>query len=109
VPVNGGTASLERHTPWTLAGLFGLGLLGLIAGRKRFSSYMALICLALMLAGISMGIAACTNAGYSTPPPAPKVTTPTGTYNVQIITYDPQTLQQNSLSTPLFTLPVTVQ
>jgi hypothetical protein len=110
VPVNGGgMASLERHAPWALAGMFGLGLLGLIAGRKRFSSYMALICLALMLAGVSMGIAACTNAGYSTPPPPPVSPTPLGTYNVQIITYDPQTTKQNSLSTPLFTLPFTVQ
>jgi len=110
VPVNGGgMASLERHAPWALAGMFGLGLLGLIAGRKRFSSYMALICLALMLAGVSMGIAACTNAGYSNPPKLPVTPTPTGTYNVQIITYDPQTTKQNSLSTPLFTLPFTVQ
>ena len=110
VPVNGGAmASVERHAPWALAGMFGLGLLGLIAGRKRFSSYMALICMALMLAGVSMGIAACTNAGYSTPLKAPVTLTPPGTYNVQIITYDPTTLKQNSLSTPLFTLPFTVQ
>jgi hypothetical protein len=62
-----------------------------------------------MLSGVFMSITSCTNAGYSTPPPAPKVTTPPGTYNVQIITYDPQGLQQNSLTTPVFTLPVTVQ
>lgn len=109
VPVSGGTASLGHQAPWALAGLFGLGLVGLIAGRKKMNSYLALICLALMLSGITMGIAACTNAGYSNPPKAPVVHTPTGTYNVQIISYDPTTQKQNSLSTPLFTLPFTVQ
>jgi hypothetical protein len=63
----------------------------------------------MMLSGLLMGITACTNAGYSTPPPAPKVTTPSGTYNVQIITYDPEALKQNSLTTPMFTLPLNVQ
>lgn len=110
VAVNGGTtASIARQSPWALAGLFGLGLVGLIAGRKRFYRSMALICVAMMLSGLFMGITACTNAGYSTPPPAPKVTTPAGTYNVQIITYDPEALIQNSLTTPMFTLPVSVQ
>jgi hypothetical protein len=52
---------------------------------------------------------ACTNAGYSTPPPAPNVKTPQGTYNVQIVTYDPEALQQTSLTAPMFTLPVSVQ
>jgi len=110
VAVNGGTAaSIARQSPWALAGLFGLGLVGLIAGRKRFYRSMAVICVAMMLSGLFMGITACTNAGYSTPPPAPKVKTPSGTYNVQIITYDPQALIQNSLTTPMFTLPVSVQ
>ena len=63
----------------------------------------------MMLSGLFMGLTACTNAGYSTPPPAPKVATPAGTYNVQIITYDPEALIQNSLTNPMFTLPVTVQ
>lgn len=109
IPLNGGTASLARQEPWSLAGLFGLGLLGLIAGRKRLSRYMAVICVAIMLSGLFVGITACTNAGYSTPPPAPKVTTPSGTYNVQIITYYENSLTQSSLSNPVFTLPVTVQ
>jgi sugar lactone lactonase YvrE len=110
VAVNGGTtASIERQSPWALAGMFGLGLVGLIAGRKKFYRSMAVICIAMMLSGLFMGITACTNAGYSTPPPAPKVKTPSGTYNVQIITYDPQALIQNSLTTPMFTLPVSVQ
>lgn len=110
VAVNGGTtASIARQSPWALAGMFGLGLVGLIAGRRKFYRSMAVICFAIMLSGLFMGITACTNAGYSTPPPAPKVTTPSGTYNVQIITYDPEALIQNSLTTPMFTLPVSVQ
>jgi hypothetical protein len=110
VAVNGGTtASIANQPPWALAGLFGLGLAGLIAGRRKFYRWMAVICVAMMLSGLLMGISACTNAGYSTPPPAPNVTTPAGTYNVQIITYDPEALIQNSLKTPMFTLPVNVQ
>jgi len=110
VAVNGGTsASVVSQSPWALAGLFGLGLVGLITGRKKLYRSMAVICIAMMLSGLFMGITACTNAGYSTPPPAPKVTTPNGTYNVQIITYDPEALIQNSLTTPMFTLPVNVQ
>jgi hypothetical protein len=62
-----------------------------------------------MLGGALMGLSACTNAGYSTPPPAPKVTTPPGTYQVQIITVNPQTGQQNSLTSPQFILTATVQ
>jgi hypothetical protein len=109
VPVNGGSASIERKVPWVLAVFFGFGTLGLFAGRRRFNRYLALICMALMFSGLFMGISACTNAGYSTPPPAPKVTTPAGTYNVQIITYNQGSLQQSSLTTPMFTLPITVQ
>ncbi|HVN93628.1 MAG TPA: Ig-like domain repeat protein [Terracidiphilus sp.] len=110
VAVNGGTsAALVRPSPWALAGMFGLGLFGLIAGRKKLYRSMAVICVGMMLLGLVMGMSACTNAGYSTPPPAPKVATPAGSYNVQIITYDPEALVQNSLTTPMFTLPVSVQ
>jgi hypothetical protein len=110
VPVNGGaTASLGRHTPWAVAGLFGLGLVGLIAGRKRFSSYLTLICFALMFSGVALGVSACTNAGYSTPPKEPNTPTPPGNYNVQIVTYDPLTGLQNSVTNPEFTLPLSVQ
>ncbi len=108
VPVNSGSASIARKAQWALAGLFGLGLLGLIAGRKRLNRYLAMICLAMMLSGGFMAVTSCTNAGYSTPPAAPKVITPANTYNVQIITYNPGTMQQNSLTAPVFTLPVQV-
>ncbi len=110
VPVNGATSgSVARPAPWSLAGIFGLGLLGLIAGRRRFNRYLTIICMGLMLSGAFMSITACTNAGYSTPPPAPHVTTPSGTYQVQIITVNPQTGLQNSLTTPLFALATTVK
>ncbi|MGA2570803.1 MAG: Ig-like domain repeat protein [Terracidiphilus sp.] len=110
VAVNGGSsASILQQSPWTLAGLFGLGLAGVIAGRKKLNRYMAVLCIVMVLSGMLMGLVACTNAGYSTPPPAPKVATPAGTYNVQIITYDPEALTQSSLSNPMFTLPISVQ
>jgi Bacterial Ig-like domain (group 3) len=110
VPVNGGTSSsIVRQSSWTMACLFGLGLMGIIAGRKKVKRHLNLICLAVMISGVFMGITACTNAGYSTPPPAPTVKTPAGTYAVQIITVNPQTGLQNSLTTPLFVLSTTVQ
>jgi hypothetical protein len=111
VPVNGGatTSSVARQSPWMLAGLFGLGLFGVIAGRKKLYRHMAVMCVAIMITGLLMGLTSCTNAGYSTPPPAPKVTTPSGTYNVQIITYNQNSLVQSSLTTPMFTLPISVQ
>jgi sugar lactone lactonase YvrE len=110
VAVNGGSsASIARQSPWTLAGLFGLGLAGLIAGRKRLYRSMAVICIAIMLSGFLVGITACTNAGYSTPPPPPAAATPAGSYDVQIVTYNPTNLTQNSLTAPMFTLPLSVQ
>lgn len=109
VPVNGSTSSIAGPAGWSLAAFFGLGLAGLIAGRRRFHRYLMLACLGLMLSGAFLGITACTNAGYSTPPPAPKVATPAGTYAIQIITVNPANGQQNSLTTPLFTLQATVQ
>jgi hypothetical protein len=109
VPVNGATSSYTaRPVPWSLAGIFGLGLAGLIAGRKRWNRYLTGVGIAVMLSGMIMSVTACTNAGYSTTPPAPKVTTPAGTYQVQIITVNAVTGIQNSLTTPLFTLPTTV-
>jgi hypothetical protein len=110
VPVNvTNTSALAKPMRWSLAGVFGLGMLGLLAGRRRCNRYVATVCLTLMLAGGALSITACTNAGYSTPPVAPKVKTPAGTYNVQIVTLDEQTNEQTSLTSPVFTLPVTVQ
>jgi len=111
VPVNVTTSSTlaTKSMRWSLAGLFGFGMLGLLVGRKRWNRYITMAFLSLMLAGGAMSMTACTNAGYSTPPSAPKVTTPSGTYNVQIITLDGGTNEQTSLTSPAFTLPVTVQ
>lgn len=111
VPVNGATSSIQKPMPWSLAGIFGVGLLGLVLGRKRLNRYLTFVCLGMMLSGAFMGITSCTNAGYSTPPPAPKVTTPSGSFNVQIITVNPANGQQNSLTSPnpVFILPTTVQ
>jgi sugar lactone lactonase YvrE len=110
VPVNGVTSSIARQVPpWSLAGFFGLGLLGLIAGRKRLNRYLTMACLGVVFLGASVGITSCTNAGYSKPLPAPVVVTPAGTYQVQIITVNPQNGQQNSLTTPVFTLTTTVK
>lgn len=109
IPTNGGSSAIQRKVQWVLAGLFGFGLMGLIAGRKRLNRYLSLVCLVLMFSGLFAGMTSCTNANYSTPPPAPKVTTPSGTYNVQIITFNQNSLTQSSLSSPMFTLPITVQ
>jgi hypothetical protein len=119
VPVNGPTsgssavaknASKNASTPMrlTMAGIFGLGLIGLIAGRKRFHRHLNMLCMAILLAGALGGISACTNIGYSNPPPPINVVTPAGTYNVQIITVNPKDGTQNSLTAPVFTLPVTI-
>jgi len=67
------------------------------------------MCVALMFSGVFMGLASCTNAGYSTPPKIPPVVTPGGTYNIQVITYNNVTGQQNSVTVPLFVIPTTVQ
>ena len=108
VPVNGGTtSSAARMQPWALAGFFGLGLMGIFVGRRRVNRYLSVFGFAVLLSGGFMGLTSCTNAGYSTPLPAPKVTTPAGTYNVQIITTDSTGLQ-NSLASPVFVLPTTV-
>jgi hypothetical protein len=103
------TNILAQRAPWSLAGLFGLGLIGVITGRKRMKRYLALMCVAIMFSGVFMGLASCTNAGYSTPPKIPPVVTPGGTYNIQVITYNNVTGQQNSVTVPLFVIPTTVQ
>jgi sugar lactone lactonase YvrE len=108
VPVNGGVTSAlkSKPVPWTLAGIFGFGLIGLAFGRKtRFNGRaLTIICLLLLFAGAFLGVTACTNSGYTHTPPRPVVTTPAGTSNVAITT----TLNGQIVSLP-FTLPVTVQ
>ncbi len=90
------------------AGLFGLGLLGFgFRKRVRFGRQaLGLFSMAMMLASVSAGISGCTNAGYTTTPPAPHVITPAGTYNVRLFATDPH---DGSVKTLPFTLPVTVK
>ncbi|MFZ1085619.1 MAG: Ig-like domain repeat protein [Terracidiphilus sp.] len=107
VPVNGGVYAYVQPRPasWTLAGLFGFGLIGLVIGRKsRFNGrVLTAFCLILLLAGVSGGVTACTNNGYTHTPPAPVVTTPAGTYPV-VVTFS----QYGTVHSLPFTLNVTV-
>jgi len=97
-----------RGSPLLLAGVFGLGLLGLALRRRTiFNRYLLnLLCLVLFFAGTVMGIASCTNSSYSNPPKVPTYTTPSGTYNVSIIVTNSSSGTVESLP---FTLGVTIQ
>jgi hypothetical protein len=105
IPVNE-TVAANGSSPIVFAGMFGLGLLGLALRRRgKFNrTALTLICVALF-AGTGIGLGGCTNSGYTTTPPAPHVTTPAGTYNISIYTFDLVTNQTSSLP---FTLTVTV-
>ncbi|HEX4154030.1 MAG TPA: hypothetical protein VHY48_00320 [Acidobacteriaceae bacterium] len=92
VPVNVGqtTGGGTKGAPIFFAGAFGLGLLGLaLRQRRKFRSALGTMCLLLVFCGAVTGFIGCTNSGYTKTPPAPKVTTPAGTYNVQVIGTDP--------------------
>jgi hypothetical protein len=110
LPVNEtATAALHKQrSPFAFAGLFGLGLLGLaFRQRSQFKrSALSLLCLMLVFAGAAMGLSGCTNSGFTHTPPAPNVTTPTGTYNVMITGTDVGT---NQITTLPFTITYTVQ
>ena len=106
LPVNVG--ALRRETsPIVFAGLFGLGLLGLRFRKKAkaYGSLLSMVCLAL-LAGSLCGLNGCTNSSYTQTPPAPHVTTPSGTYNVRIYAID---LTSGKVSSLPFTLSLTIQ
>jgi hypothetical protein len=92
----------------SLAGLFGVGLFGLLRARKRGfrAGLFGILCLAILLPVAMIGVSSCNNSGYTQTPPAPHVTTPSGTYTVSIIAIDPQT--QKTVSLP-FTMSVTVK
>jgi len=107
LPVNVG-AVRTGPSPFAFAGLFGLGLLGL-AFRRRATLHrgaLTIACLMLLLAGTVMGVSGCTNAGYTTTPPAPHVVTPSGTYNIRVYATDPV---DGTVKTLPFTLPVTIK
>jgi hypothetical protein len=114
VPVNVlATASNTQRpqhvrSPLALAGVFGLGLLGLALRRRAiFNRYLLnLVCLVLFFAGTLMGITSCTNDSYSGSISVPKYVTPSGTYNISVQVTNIQTGALESLP---FTLTVTVQ
>jgi hypothetical protein len=107
LPVNVGAVH-QPNSPIAFATLFGLGLLGFgLRKRLRFGRQaIGLLSCALLLAGLGMGISGCTNAGYTTTPPAPHVVTPSGTYNVRLYATDPH---DGTVKTLPFTIPVTVK
>jgi hypothetical protein len=106
IPVNVGSLTTDS-SPFALAGVFGLGLLGLGLRKRKLISrgLFHVVCLTLLLAGTVMGFTGCTNSGYTHTPPAPHYVTPGGTYKVSIIVTDESSGQQYSLP---FTLPVTI-
>lgn len=106
-PVNeNNAASLSTASPWTLAGIFGFGLLGLTFRKKSKAIGRAFMIVGLMLltAGAIFGVTACSNSGYTHTPPAPHVVTPSGTYQVGVVV----TENGEVVSLP-FTLTTTVQ
>ncbi|MGB6133435.1 MAG: Ig-like domain repeat protein [Acidobacteriaceae bacterium] len=107
VPVNVGSLR-EQASPFALAGVFGLGLLGLGLRKRRLigKGMFHIVCLTLLLAGSIAGFTGCTNSGYTHTPPAPHDVTPSGTYNVSIIVTDEASGQQYSVP---FTLGLTMK
>ena len=113
VPVNvtpTATAGLSgSRSTASLAGLFGLGCVGLAFRRRvrRTGFSIALTCLGLLMVSLGTGVlSGCTNGSYTQTPPAPHVVSPKGSYNVSFTATDAGTGQVVSLP---YTLPVTVQ
>jgi sugar lactone lactonase YvrE len=114
IPVNipASASNTQRSQPFRsqleLAGIFGLGLLGLALRRRAiFNRYLLnLVCLALFFAGTVMGITSCTNSGYTKTPTVPVYTTPSGAYKITVQVTNTATGVVESLP---FTLGVTIQ
>lgn len=114
----GDVASLDRHsTGTTFAAMFGLGLLGLVFGKKRSlrARALTLVCL-LLVTSVIAGVTGCSTTQLGTTTGTP---TPAGTYTVtvtakqvgsQTITQTPGIVygNQNQMSLP-FTMQVTIQ
>jgi hypothetical protein len=96
-----------QPSPFALAGVFGLGLLGLGLRKRRLISrgLFNVVCLTLLLSGAVVGFTGCTNSGYTHTPPAPHYVTPAGAYKISIVVTDEASGQQYSLP---FALPVTI-
>jgi hypothetical protein len=114
IPVNIPVTASNTHrpqpfgSPLSLAGIFGLGLLGLTLRRRAIfnRNLLNLICLVLSFAGAVMGLTICTNSNYTHTPVVPVYTTLSGTYNISIQVTDTATGVVESLP---FTLGVTIQ
>ncbi len=110
VPVNAGAGSAANRSgsPWLFASMFGIGLVGLIVGKKtKYSGrVLMMICVILLITGAVAGLSACANAGYTKTPDAPHVVTPSGAYNVTIIALDMNTRANVAVAN---TFPVTVK
>jgi hypothetical protein len=108
VPVNV-TSARSEPSQIVFAALFGLGSLGLLFRRRdKFRrSALGMACWMVVFAGTLIGFTGCTNSGYTKTPLAPKVTTPSGTYNVSIIGTD--ATKGGATTTLPFTISVTVK
>jgi hypothetical protein len=110
IPPTASNTQRPQHvrSPLALAGIFGLGLLGLALRRRAiFNRYLLnLVCLVLFFAGTVMAITSCTNDGYTQSIKVPTYTTPSGTYNISIQVTN---LQTGALESLPFTLEVTIQ
>jgi hypothetical protein len=90
VPVNVGAIPKNARPGsgfWFAAGTFALGIVGIGFGRKARCNrrVLMMICSVLILSGAVAGMSACGGSGYTKTPPAPHVTTPSGTTTVSIV------------------------
>lgn len=112
VAVNVANAKPAPRTPlWAFGGMFAVGLVGLVFGKKTKydGRVLTVLCLALLITAAVAGTAACGNSGYSQTPPAPHVTTPAGSYAVTITATEAEAGSRAGVVSLPFTFNVTVQ
>jgi sugar lactone lactonase YvrE len=113
------TSQNSRPAPFEFAALFGVGLVGLVFGRKsgRNARILMMLCL-VILSGALFGITACSTTTLGT---TPVLTTPSGSYSVTVTAQQVGSVvvqtsngpvnvygSQNQMSLP-YTMTVTVQ
>ncbi len=83
VAVGTTTSQTVRIATVSLAGLFGLGMIGLFFRRKSFERARRVLTVVLMLVGgaLAIGLTACSTTNLS---PQTQLTTPAGTYHMMI-------------------------
>ncbi|HEU5400831.1 MAG TPA: Ig-like domain repeat protein [Terriglobales bacterium] len=109
VPVNVGAVRndpLPGSGVWWSSVAFALGMVGLGFGKKtRYNGrVLMIVCCLLIVSSVMVGLTACGNSSYTKTPPAPHVTTPSGTTVVSIVA----TRNGQTVSVP-FALTVTVK